>query len=164
MSSVDDVGAAPFAPGTSRVTSPVSGSETSSDPSGAQASRRAFGTRAHTVTVQPAGARTERGVSNGASPIPGGTTTGVWVSPAVVAAIGAACEDAAAACDGPPAAPVSDEHAAASSARAENPVSARRAAVRLPCRGWRSGAVGICVMTPPAWPPSCDATTRGPRS
>ena len=70
------VGEAPPSPdaGVTTSTSPALGRETSSRPSGVQASSRAPSTRAKTLTVQPAGAWTVRGSSSGEPARSAGTT------------------------------------------------------------------------------------------
>jgi hypothetical protein len=78
------------------MTVPSSGTETSSEPSGAQAASRASGTRANTDIVQPGGTSACRGQSNGKALIPGGTDTVTGTRPAGAAADGAGLPEQAA--------------------------------------------------------------------
>src|SRR5258705_1166276 len=63
--------------------------ETSRLPSGAHAASRAFGTRAHTDSVQPAGTVAWRGSSNGGWARSGSTCTVTGTRPAGASAVGA---------------------------------------------------------------------------
>ena len=71
----------PAGPGRSSTILPSPGSLTRRSPSGVHASIRAFGTRAHTLAVQPAGTVSVCGVDSAPPPSPGGTTKGVVVRP-----------------------------------------------------------------------------------
>src|SRR6476646_2758452 len=63
--------------------------ETSRLPSGAHAASRAFGTRAHPASVQPAGTIAWRGSSNGGCARSGSTCTVTGTRPAGASAVGA---------------------------------------------------------------------------
>src|SRR5689334_2933312 len=70
--------------------SPDLGRDTSSLWSGVQASSRAPGTRAHTVTVQPGGTCSCRETSNGSAPVPASGRTSV---PASAGTVGEATDE-----------------------------------------------------------------------
>jgi len=73
--------------------SPNPGRDTSSRRSGVQASSRAPGTRAQTVTVQPGGAWSFRAWSNGAASVPASARTVVAASVGTFADEGCSAED-----------------------------------------------------------------------